>query len=128
MLRLDQGEELFSSLSSFAEQTGIRAATFTVIGTAKEVTLSWYDIREKKYEDTTITDELEVLGVIGNIGVMEGKSAIHAHGLISDRALAVKGGHIKRLVVHATCEVSLVIASGTFERAYDPSSGLNLLS
>ena len=127
ILRLDPGEELILSLTNFAKQTGIRSAAFTVIGSAKEVILSWYDTREKRYEDTTISDGLEVLAVSGNLGTLEGAIAIHAHGCVGDRNLNVKGGHIKKLIVAATCEVDLVLIEGTLERKPDEATGLNLL-
>jgi len=127
ILRLDPDEELFQSLTDFAKNTGIRSAGFRVIGSAKEVVLSWYDSREKRYEDTTISDELEVLAVSGNLGTLENAIAIHAHGCVGDRNLNVKGGHIKKLVVAATCEVDLVLIEGALERKRDEATGLNLL-
>jgi len=127
ILRLDPGEELFQSLADFAKNTGIRSAGFCVIGSAKEVVLSWYNLSEKRYEDTVITEELEVLGVTGNLGMFENTIAIHAHGTIGDRNLIVRGGHIKKLVVLATCEVDLVLIEGTLEREHDEATGLNLL-
>lgn len=127
ILRLDPDEELFQSLTDFAKNTGIRSARFSVIGSAKEIVLSWYNIREKRYEDTTISDDLEVLGVTGNLGILENTIAIHAHGCTGDRNLSVKGGHIKKLVVLATCEVDLSIIEGALERKYDEATGLNLL-
>lgn len=127
-IRLDPGEELFSSLISLAGNNGIRSASFTAIGTAKEAILSWYNAEKKDYEDSTVTGDLEIIGVVGNLGVLEGKPVVHAHGLVGDRTLAVKGGHIKKLIVFATCEVSLVRIEGTLERKFDPATGLNLLA
>ncbi len=127
VLRLDHGEELFLTLTNFARETGIRSASFTVIGSATEAILSWYNTKEKRYEDATITDDLEILGVIGNLGTLDGECAIHAHGCVGDRNLNVKGGHIKKLVVAATCEVDLVLIEGALERKRDEATGLNLL-
>ena len=127
ILRLDPDEELFQSLTDFAKSTGTRSAGFRVIGSAKEIVLSWYNSQEKHYEDTTISDELEVLAVSGNLGTFNNECAIHAHGCVGDRNLNVKGGHIKKLVVLATCEVDLVLIEGTLERKYDEATGLNLL-
>ncbi|OGZ96413.1 MAG: hypothetical protein A2847_00180 [Candidatus Sungbacteria bacterium RIFCSPHIGHO2_01_FULL_50_25] len=127
MIRLDAGEELFSSLISFAEDSGIRSASFTAIGTAQEVILSWYNLAKKQYEDTAIADNLEILGITGNLGLLDGKPIIHAHGTFGDRGLSAKGGHIKKLVVLATCEVSLIRSEGAFERKPDEATGLNLL-
>lgn len=128
ILRCDPGEELFQTLSDFVKQTGIRSASFCVIGSATEVVLSWYNIREKRYEDKTITDDLEVLGVTGNMGTIAGECAIHAHGSVSDRNFNVQGGHIKKIMVAATCEVDLTSIAGSLERAYDETTGLTLLT
>lgn len=112
VLRLDPGEELFQALTGFARETGIRSASFRVIGSAKEIILSWYNLSEKHYEDATISEELEILAVSGNLGTLNNECAIHAHGCFGDRNLNVKGGHIKKLVVLATCEVDLVSSKG----------------
>lgn len=128
VLRLDPGEELFDALTNFAKSTGIRSATFSVIGSAKEVVLSWYNSQEKRYEDTAISEDLEILGITGNLGIFENAIAIHAHGCVCDRNLNVRGGHIKKLVVLATCEIDLVLIEGSLERKHDEATGLNLLT
>ncbi len=128
IIRLDPDEELFSTLTSFTEKEGIRAGSFSAIGTAKEVVLSWYNLAEKRYEDAAIADDLEILSVTGNLAELDGKPIIHAHGCVGDRGLRVTGGHLKKLVTLATCEIHFQKLEGALSRAYDPNTGLNLLS
>jgi predicted DNA-binding protein with PD1-like motif len=128
VLRFDAGEEVVARLAQFAQQHTIRAAHFTALGAAGEVVLAYYDLGEKKYEDQAIVENMEILSVVGNIGEMEGKPAIHAHGTFGRRDLSIVGGHIKKLVVSATCEVHITKLLGQLQRAYNEDTGLNLLS
>ncbi|MBI4159907.1 DNA-binding protein [Candidatus Wolfebacteria bacterium] len=56
-----------------------------------------------------------------------GKVVIHAHGSFSDKEMKVVAGHVKRLVVSATCEIFLTAMDGKLEREYSEEIGLNLL-
>jgi predicted DNA-binding protein with PD1-like motif len=127
LIRFDREEEVLSSLRTCAKTDSIRG-TFTIIGAAKEVVFSYYDLEKKVYIDKTISEDVEVLGIIGNIAEMDGQIIIHAHGMVADKAYAVTGGHVKRLVVSATCEVALTTLPGSIGRAYDETTGLNLLT
>lgn len=127
LLRFDLDEEVISGLSQFAKEHTISAATFSAIGAAKEVTLAYYNLETKQYEDREINQDVEILGIIGNIAILNNDIAIHCHGSFGDRNFDVVGGHVKRLVVSATCEVSLTTLEGKMEREYDQKTGLNLL-
>lgn len=127
IVRFDRGEEVVSGLVQFAQTERLGAAQFTAIGAAREVVLSYYNLDSKQYEDNTITEDLEITGIIGNVAFMEHKPIIHAHGTFSRKNFSVVGGHIKKLVVSATCEVHLAMFNGQVERTYDEQTGLNLL-
>lgn len=127
VLRFDKGEELFSSLIQFCESEQIEAAPFTAIGASDGVTLSFYHGHERKYSDKAIDDELEIISLNGLVGNIDGKTMIHAHGSFSDRNMALRGGHVKELIVGSTCEVFLIKLEGKIIREFDPETGLNLM-
>lgn len=127
IIRLDKDEELIQSLADFCEQEEIGAGHFTAIGLASEVILSYYNIQRKQYEDSEIKENLEVTGLIGNVAVKGYETIIHCHGTFSDLRMNVIGGHVKKMVVAATCEVVLEKFKGKVERVPDSETGLNLM-
>jgi predicted DNA-binding protein with PD1-like motif len=127
LLRFDKGENVLERLSDFFHEEQLTAALFTAIGAAAEVTLSYYDLTAKKYIDHELSEDLEIVSVTGNIGRMNHKPIIHAHGVFADRELRSFGGHIKKIIVSATCEVTLTLLEGEIVRSHDETTGLNLM-
>lgn len=126
IIRFDMHEEIIEGILRYASEEKVPAAIFSVIGACKEVTLSYYNLREKRYIDKTFSD-LEIVSVTGNMGMMEGKPIIHAHGVFSDKNYTTFGGHIKQIIISATGEVTLKKLTGELNRAFDETTGLNLL-
>ena len=127
VLRFDPGEEVIAGLITFCEEKKIRAASFTAIGLSSEVMLSYYRMEAKKFEDHKLTKELEIVGMNGNVSVCDEKTIVHAHGTFSDENLQVVGGHIKRIRVSLTCEVSLHLIDGEIKRTFDPIANTRLM-
>lgn len=127
VLRFDPNEEVIVGLNNFATANHITAGSLTAIGATKEVLLSYYNLATKQYEDITISEDLEIVSMLGHIATMDEKIIIHCHGSFSDRTFQVKAGHVKKLIVSATCEVTLVRLEGKMERAFDQETGVNLL-
>lgn len=118
---------MIQGLSGFAVEQKINGASFTAIGASGEVILSYYNLTEKKYEDHILKEEMEIVSVTGNIAWMKNTPVIHAHGVFADKGLTTRGGHIKKLIVSATCEVSLFLFDEPAHRCFDETTGLNLL-
>lgn len=127
ILRFDNGEDIMERLLTYAEEHTINGAVFSIIGATKEITIAYYNLQEKKYQDKTFTEDMEIVSVTGNIGRMDGKPIIHAHGVFSDSDYQTHGGHLKKLVVSATGEVTLTSLRGELNRSFDETTGLNLL-
>lgn len=127
VLRFARGEEVIGALRDFCQQRGIAAAEFRAIGACSAVTLSFYDLAAQTYRDQMITEELEICGLLGNVSRLDQAVVIHAHGTFSDRQGNVRGGHVKRVVVAATCELFLTVVDGELRRVPDPEVGLPLL-
>lgn len=137
LLRFDPGEEVIADFKKWAESLGqnyLKAASFSMLGAASHVVLAYYDLGEKIYFDKEIAEDVEIVTSVGNIawkrddsGVMS--TVVHAHGTFSDRNCHVFGGHIKKMIVSVTCEVSVHLMEGSGEavREFHEQSGLNLL-
>lgn len=126
-IRLDKGEELIQELTKLAQEKNISSAHITAIGACGELTLAYYNLSEKKYEDHDFHEDMEITSIIGNIGQMDAKPIIHAHGTFSRRDMSITGGHVKKLIVSATCEITLSLFPLKLGRAFDESTGLNLI-
>jgi uncharacterized protein len=127
ILRVDAGEDVLDEVRAYCEKEEITAAIFTGIGAAASVTLSWYDLTRKVYEDKTIEGQWEIVSLMGNVGLKNEKPFVHAHGVFSDQSMIPQAGHIKKLIVGPTCEVAITVIEGSMQRAADEGTGLFLL-
>lgn len=127
VIRLDQGEELITGLKNFCRREKIKAGVFIGLGAAREIELAHYNPAKKIYRDKKLKGDWEIANITGNIARMEKEIIIHAHGLFSNKSLSVRGGHIKNLLVSATCEIFLEVLPRPIERKFSKKIGLNLI-
>ena len=66
--------------------------------------------------------------MVGNIALMNNEIIVHTHGVFGRQDLSTIGGHIKKLIVSATCEITLTTFEKDFTRSFDEKTGLNLLT
>ncbi len=125
LLRFDRGEEVLAGMASFCEKEG--PGSFTAIGACGKLTLAFYSLEQKKYLDRVFDEDMEICAMIGNTA-RDGKEIIvHTHGCFAGSDYAVVGGHIRELIVSATCEVTFFPMRGSIERRFDELTGLKLL-
>jgi len=84
------------------------------------------NLHDKKFERHEVTEETEILSLIGNVGVLGDETIIHIHGVFGRRDLSTFGGHIFTVHVSGACEIHLTVLDGEIKRAYDEETGLNL--
>lgn len=128
VIRFDPGEELMNGLVQFCNKQKNHAASFTCIGAAQEIMISWYDVALKRYFDKVIEEKLEIASMNGNVAKLQEQTIIHAHGTFTNKNFQTVGGHIKRVVIGGACEVVFTIYTNALKRAYDPQTGLNILT
>ncbi len=127
IIKLRKGENIVENLIKFSEVNDIKNAYFNGIGAVLEATLSFYDLKKKKYEDLVLEGEWEITSLIGNIMQMDNKAVVHAHIALSDKQKNLKGGHLKEAVTGGTCEIVLDKLNSNINRKYDEETGLNLM-
>lgn len=126
-LRFDKGEDVIVGLKNFCVEKGVHAAGFSGIGACQDIILSFYNLPEKRYEDRESKENLEIVNFTGNVAKLNNEIMIHAHGSFANKNSQIAGGHVRKLVVSATCEVFLTVFDGVIERGYDEGTGLNLM-
>jgi len=129
VMRLKKGERLIESLQDFLQKTKVDGAWVMGIGGAQEVTLGFYNLKNKQYNWQTFTELLEVTGLQGNIAVSEdGRPVFHLHGTFCGQDFKTIGGHIKDLVVGGTLEIFIQCTGDLpLNRKHDDEVGLELL-
>ena len=127
ILIFETGEEVVSTLTRFAAENGIDAAHFTAIGAFSDVGLGYFDWRKKTYLRNAVEEQVEVVSLIGDIAMNEGKPAIHAHTVIGKKDGAAMGGHLLDAHVRPTLELVLQQDGPALKRVFDPESGIALI-
>jgi uncharacterized protein len=115
-LVVDRGDEILESLTRFATETGVRAASFTGLGAVQRVTLGFYDLATQEYERRTWEEDLEVASLVGNLAVVDGGPFPHVHGVFTKRDFSAVGGHVFEAVVSIAVELGVVTAPEAIRR------------
>ena len=128
VLIFDTGDEIIEGLNRFAVEQSLAGSSFTAIGALSRVKLAWFDWETKKYETAVDLDEqVELLSLIGDVAVKDGKPAVHAHVVVGRRDGSAHGGHLVEAWVRPTCELVLTEAPVHLQKQIDPESGLALI-
>jgi predicted DNA-binding protein with PD1-like motif len=124
----DIGEDPMAGLTRFAEEQNLTGAGFTAIGAFSEATLGYFDWDKKDYERIPVTEQTEVLALVGDIAVQgDNEKKVHAHAVLGRRDGSACGGHLLSAKVRPTLEVILTESPGYLKRVHDPKSGLMLI-
>lgn len=126
---LDAGDEVISTLTEFAQNHGLDAASFTAIGAFGAATLGYFDMERKEYERIPVHEQLEVLSLSGNVAAREdGEPQVHAHAVLGGRDGATRGGHLLEARVRPTLEIVLTETPARLRRKTDEQTGLPLIA
>ena len=127
MLRLDDGQDLFETLSEIAQRENLSAAVLVFgIGMVRRATIGYWD--GTRYQPQELTVPHEVLALHGTIARAEGAPSIHLHIAAAGPDHRVVGGHLIQATVGALQEILLETFPGrTFGRPLNESFGLRML-
>ena len=124
----ETGDDPVVGLTRFAEQQKLGASSFTAIGAFSEAVLGYFDLQKKDYERIPVKEQVEVLALVGDIALQNGKPKLHAHVVLGKRDGGACGGHLLEARVRPTLEVILTESPVHLRRVYDPASGLALIN
>lgn len=126
-LIFDKGEEFITGLTEFARREKLATGHFTAIGAFSDVTLGYFDRERKDYEKIFITEQVEVLSLIGDIALDDGEPKAHAHVVVGKSDGTAHGGHVLEANVWPTLEVVVVETPEHLRRKIDKETGLALI-
>jgi uncharacterized protein len=125
---LDAGEEAFATLTRFANEAGISAASLTAIGAFERATIGWFDMTSKSYRKIEVNEQCEVLSAIGDVAIGDdGKPSLHVHIVLGLADGSTRGGHLMSGIVRPTLEVVLTEVPSTLRRRKRPELGIALI-
>lgn len=120
------GDELTSSLVSFAEKHEISSAEVRAIGALKDFELGYYMLNLKQYKRSQYTEIAELVSCMGNISQKEGKPFPHLHATLGLPDFQVIGGHLFSGIVAVTVEAIIRPLPEKLVRKFDETVGLFL--
>jgi uncharacterized protein len=127
-LIFNTGDQVVSGLKAFAGEHHLAASHFTAIGAFEDVTLGYFDWEKKDYIKIPVREQVEVLSMVGDVTISDGKPNIHAHVVLGKRDGSTCGGHLIEAEVRPTLEVILTESPAHLERRFDNEAGLALIS
>jgi predicted DNA-binding protein with PD1-like motif len=122
-----KGDEAFSGLQEFAERYQIQSAHFTAIGALNGATLAWFDPQRKMYRKIPILGQVEVVSMIGDIALYQGKPTVHTHMVVGLPDGTTISGHVLDAHVSPTLEVMVTVDPIAMHKRFDPETDLTLI-
>ncbi|HEX4085310.1 MAG TPA: PPC domain-containing DNA-binding protein [Chthoniobacteraceae bacterium] len=123
----DKGDEVYSGLTRWVKEHGIKAAHFSGIGAFETAMLGYFDRSRKDYRKISFDEQVEVLTLSGDVALSDGEPKIHAHVIIGKSDGSAHGGHLLEAQVWPTLEVILIESNRAMRRRFDPEVGLALI-
>ena len=125
--RLAHGGDLIDEILAVAGEHHIEIGQCWAIGAVKRARLAYYDQDGKGYWEFALDRHLEIVSLIGNVSLRDGRPAVHAHAAFADDEGHMFGGHVAAGCEIFACELLLVEFSGEIlEREHDEVTGLPL--
>jgi predicted DNA-binding protein with PD1-like motif len=79
VLVFEPGEKVLETLNTYLIQYDITGARFTAIGGFSHVQIEYYNVQTKQYEPRDVNEQVEVISLIGDVALVDGKPFVHAH-------------------------------------------------
>src|SRR3954468_8200069 len=126
-LRFLSGEHVLAPLLDWLGRENIGYASLTGLGAVSGSPVSYGNADTQQYETHELTEQMEVVSLVGNVALRDGQPFVHAHVGLGRSDLSLIGGHVNDLIVHPTLEVSSVPGPEPVHRTLDESCGLYVM-
>jgi predicted DNA-binding protein with PD1-like motif len=126
-LIFDIGDEPMSVLQRFCEEHEVTAARFTAIGAFRSAVLGYFNWERKQYDRIPVDEQVEVLSLIGDVALSDGKPKIHAHAVLGRHDGSTRGGHLLEAQVQPTLEVLMIESPSWLKRTMNAEARIPLI-
>lgn len=127
LLVFDKGDDFLAELKQFAASHEVRGGFFTALGAFRSATVAFWNPATKEYERIEVDEQVEVLSLVGDLGIDGAETKIHTHATLGRRYGATIGGHVLAATVFPTLELNLVDYGAAVVRGTDDETGLSLI-
>jgi len=121
-----KGDEVMSGLTELAEHENIQAAQISAIGAFQHAVFAWFDDEKKAFRNIPINRQVEACSVLGDIGLVAGKPAVHIHSVVALPTGETRGGHMLEAYVWPTLELFLTAFPDPLVKVHDDETDLAL--
>ena len=90
--------------------------------------VGYFDWSAKDYKRIPVDEQVEVLSLLGDVALADGKPTLHIHAVLGRRDGSVVGGHLLEGHVRPTLEVILTRPPVHLRKKKDPETGLALIA
>lgn len=128
MGRLPKGSDLLEALTQICQDHGVHLGRVQAIGAVTRARVGYYDQAARVYNFLEFNQDLEILALMGNISLKDGKPFVHAHVTLGDAQGRAFGGHLAEGSEVFACEYEIAEYQGErpFDRGWDQETGLML--
>jgi predicted DNA-binding protein with PD1-like motif len=123
-----KGDEIMSGLTEFAVSEKLVGGHFSAIGALERARFGWFDSARKAFRDIPVDEQVEMISLIGDLGLVNGSPAIHAHGAVAFPDGHVRGGHILEAVAWPTLELFFTAYPAPLVKERDDETNLFLFN
>jgi len=124
----DKQEEAVETIVQVLNERGVLGAQVTAVGGFSEAEVAWLDHDARDYRRIPVTEQVEVLSLLGDVAAQDGAPALHVHAVLGRSDGSTVGGHLLRGRVWPTLEVIISEVSPELAKRVDPETGLALIS
>jgi predicted DNA-binding protein with PD1-like motif len=124
---LASGDELTATLGRFVEEQRIHAASLSAIGAFEKALLGYFDWQQKDYRRIPVDEQVEVVSLLGDVAVANGKPTPHLHAVLGRSDGTTRGGPLLEGYVRPTLEITMIRSPAHLEKRKDPETGLALI-
>jgi len=126
-LVLARGDEVMTALDAFAVSEQINAASFVAIGAVRNAEVGWFDFAKQRYKAMRRDEQVEVLSLVGDIGVGDdAKPILHVHVSLGRENGRAFGGHLIAATVSPTLEVFVTSYPKALKKQLDSKDDVQL--
>ncbi|ASJ02386.1 DNA-binding protein [Thermococcus profundus] len=94
LFRVPEGEELLSYINRFAEEHNVLIGIINAIGSLRNPEIGYFDEKAGEYKVIELKGTFELVSLMGNISLKEGKPFAHIHVSLGGPDGRLYGGHL----------------------------------
>ena len=118
-----KGDEVMAGLAEFAQKEHLGASQITGIGGIEDATIGYFDRQKNMHRPISINQQSEVLSLLGDIALFQGKPVVHIHMTVGFPDGSAHGGHLLKAHVWPTMEVIVTEYPNAMHKKLDAETG-----